>query len=272
MKILDVEQNTPEWHELRKGRILGSRVYSVLASKTGTKEQVIAALNKFGIEYPMTTPKKEGDEAKPKGTKDVFEALLTTDAQAYLMTQAEKKLEFYQLIADRIAIDAKYEYDENDEIVFNPETMMERGHTLEDEAATIFAERTGKELTVAGICVRDDDDRIGHSPDRLIKSDGKFTEALEVKCLKSAKHLQVLIEGTIPDEYFSQSIQYFVVNEELETLYFAFYDPRIPYECKFHWVEIKRSDPEVAKRIPQYLAYERILLAEVEDWVERLTF
>lgn len=273
MKIIDVEQNSDEWLELRKGRILGSRVYSVLASKTGTKEQVIAALDKFGIDYPKTTPKKEGEQPKPKGTKDVFEALLTIEAQAYLMTQAEKKLEFYQLIADRIALDTKYEYDENDEIVYNHQNMMDRGHTLEDEAAKIFADRTSKPLTRVGICVRDDNENIGHSPDRLIKDkSGKFTEALEVKCLKSAKHLQAYIEQCIPDEYFSQAVQYFVVNEDLQTLYFAFYDPRIPYDVGFHWIEIHRDDEEVAKRIPQYLAYEKLLLEQVDEWVEKLTF
>lgn len=273
MRIIDVEQNTDEWLELRKGKILGSRVYSVLASKTGTKEQIIAALDKFGIDYPKTAPKKEGDVPKAKGTREELEKLLTIEAQAYLMTQAEKKLEFYQLIADRIAIDTKFEYDENDEIVFNSQNMMERGHTLEDEAAVIFAERTGKSLVRVGICVRDDNESIGQSPDRLIQSDdGIYREALEVKCLKSSKHLQALIEQTIPDEYFSQAVQYFVVNEDLETLYFAFYDPRIPFDCGFHWIEIKRTDKEVAKRIPQYLAYEKMLLAEVDYWVGKLTY
>lgn len=273
MKIIDVEQNTEEWLEERKGKILGSRVYSVLASKTGTKEQVIAALEKFGIDYPKSIPKKEGDLPKPVGKKEDFEKLLTIDAQAYLMTQAEKKLEFYQLIADRIAIDTKYEYDENDEIVFNSQNMMDRGHNLEDEAAGIFNDRTGKNLVKVGICVRDDNENIGQSPDRLIQSDdGVYREALEVKCLKSSKHLQAFIEQCIPDEYFSQAVQYFVVNEDLETLYFAFYDPRIPYECGFHWVEIKRTDEEVAKRIPQYLAYETLLLKQVDEWVEKLTY
>lgn len=270
MRIIDVEQNTDEWLELRKGKILGSRVYSVLAAKTGTKEEIIAALDEAGIDYP-----KNEKTGKPVGNKDVFEALITPEVEVTLMARAEKKLEFYQLIADRIAIDTKYEYDDNDEIVYNPQTMMDRGHTLEDEAADIFAERTGKLLYQVGICVRDDNENIGNSPDRLIKKtekSKKYTEALEVKCLKSAKHLQVFIEKKIPEEYFSQAVQYFVVNDDLETLYFAFYDPRIPYECKFHWIEIKRTDKQVAKRIPQYLAYEKILLAEVEAWVERLAF
>lgn len=273
MRIIDVEQNTEQWLQERKGKILGSRVYSVLASKTGTKDQIVAALDKFGIDYPKTTPKKEEDQPKPKGTKEELEKLLTVEAQAYLMTQAEKKLEFYQLIADRIALDYNFEYDDNDEIIVNGQSMMQRGHTLEDEAAGIFADRTGKTLIKAGICVRDDNENIGQSPDRLIQSDdGVYRESLEVKCLKSSKHLQALIEQVIPDEYFSQAVQYFVVNEDLETLYFAFYDPRIPYDCGFHWIEIKRTDPEVAKRIPQYLAYETLLLKEVDEWVERLTY
>lgn len=268
MRLLDIEQNTDAWLEARKGKILGSRVYSILPAKTGTKAEIIAALDEAGIEYPVD------GKGNPKGNKDVFEALVTPEVEAKLMAKADKKIEFYQLLADRIALDTYYEYDENDEIIQNQENMMDRGHRLEDKAADIFAEKTGKTLHKVGIAVRDDNENIGHSPDRLIKPPRakKYREALEIKCLKSAKHLQAFIEKTIPDEYFSQAIQYFVVNEDLETLYFAFYDPRIPYDCGFHWIEIKRSDEEVAKRIPQYLAFEKIILKQVDEWVERLTF
>lgn len=269
MQIIDVEQNTEEWLELRKRKILGSRVYSILASKTGTKEEIIQALYEADIEYPVNS------KGKPVGTKDVFEALMTPEVEAKLMARAEKKLEFYELLGEYLAIDTKYEYDENDEIVFNNRTMMDRGHELEDEAAQKFTERTGKLLYQVGICLRDDNDRIGNSPDRLIKKtekSKKYTEALEIKCLKTSKHLQALIEKKIPEEYFSQAVQYFVVNDDLQVLYFGFYDPRIPYECGFHYIEIHRTDPTVAKRIPQYLAYESLLLDEVDKWVERLAF
>lgn len=272
MKIIDVKQNTEEWFDARKAKILGSNVYNVL-STSSTKDEIIAILDEHGVDYPKTVPRKEGEQPKPKGNKEVFEALLTPEMEAELMRRANKKVEFYQLIADKIALDVKYEYDDDDKAIFNDQTMMERGHQLEEEAAGIFTERTGKKLIAVGLCVRDDEQDIGNSPDRLIYTKtNKYKEALEIKCIKTAKHLQAFIEKSIPDEYFSQAVQYFVVNDDLETLYFAFYDPRIPYDCKFHWLEIKRTDDAVAKRIKQYLVYEKVLLKEANDWVERLAF
>lgn len=270
MKILDLEQNTPEWLEAREGVIKGSNVYNVLTANTATKEQIVAILDEYGVDYPKTVPRKEGELPKAKGTKAELEKLLTTDMEAELMRRANKKVEFYQLIADKIAIGTRYEYDEDGEIIQNDEYMMDRGHRLEDEAADIFAERTGKNLVKAGFCLRDDNDGIGNSPDRLIEVKGKYPEALEIKCIKTAKHLQALIEQGIPDEYYSQAMQYFVVNDDLQTLYFAFYDPRIPYECKFHWLIIKRED--VQKRVEKYIKYESVLLEEVNKWVQELSF
>lgn len=265
MIILDLEQNTPEWLEARKGVIKGSNVYNVLATNTATKEELIAILDEYGVDYPKTK------NDTPKGTKSDFEALLTTEMEAELMRRANKKVEFYQLIADKIAIDTKDEYDENGEIVQSLENMMDRGHRLEDIAADIFQERTGKNIVKAGFCIREDNAGIGNSPDRLIDNDGKYTEALEIKCIKTARHLQALIEQRIPPEYYSQAIQYFVVNDDLQKLYFAFYDPRIPYDCKFHWIEIVRDD-KVQRMVDRYIKYETVLLDEVNKWVEKLAF
>jgi len=269
MQIIQVEQNSEEWREKRKRKVLGSHVDDLLACSTGTKEQGVEALDKFGVEYPMT---KTGT---PKGTKAELEEFVTPEVENYLMSQAPKKLQYYQLIADHIAVDTHYEYDENGEIAFNDSTMMDRGHILEQEAADILSEKIDKELVQVGICVRDDDPDIGNSPDRLVKSEtGVYTEAVEIKCIKTAKHIQALLEGKIPAEYTSQAVQYFVVNDDLQTLYFCFYDPRIQerYACRFHYFELHRSDPEIAVRIPQFLAYERMLLKEVKRVVEELTF
>lgn len=271
MIILDLEQNTPEWLDARKGVIKGSNVFNVLSANMATKEEIIDILDEYGIDYPKTKPRNEDDKPKAKGKKDDLEKLLTVEMEAELMRRANKKVEFYQLIADKIALDTKDQYDENGEIIQNSESMMDRGHRLEDVAADIFQERTGKNVVKAGFCLREDNAGIGNSPDRLIDNNGKYTEALEIKCIKTAKHLQALIEQRIPEEYYSQAIQYFVVNDDLQKLYFAFYDPRIPYDCKFHWIEIVRDD-KVQRMVTRYIKYETVLLDEVNKWVEKLAF
>ena len=69
---------------------------------------------------------------------------------------------------------------------------------------------------------RDDDENIAVSPDGFIGT----TEAVECKCLSSARHIEALLTRAIPSEYEYQVLQYFIVNDKLEMLNFVCYDPR----------------------------------------------
>lgn len=168
-----------------------------------------------------------------------------------------KKLAFYELIAERIAV----QEDSDD-----TESAMDRGTRLEPEAIERFIKETGKKVdTSLVIWSRDDNESIAVSPDGII---GK-TEAVEVKCLSSAAHIKTFLTQEIPAEYEDQALQYFIVNDTLKTLYFAFYDPRIP--CKdFFVIAINRADKK--EQIAQYLAIENDTLKEVEEAVIKLTF
>lgn len=165
----------------------------------------------------------------------------------------EKKVGFYQLVADRIGVPPT---DEN---------RMDRGHRLETEAIDRFMLETGKKVnTDLVIWTRDDDENIALSPDGFIGT----TEAVEVKCLNSATHIQALLTGEIPKEYRFQMLQYFIVNDKLKKLYFVFYDPRMARD--FFYLEFKRED--VQEDVDKYLQYERQILEEVEEVVHELTF
>jgi hypothetical protein len=65
-----------------------------------------------------------------------------------------------------------------------------------------------------------------------------------------------------------QALQYFIVNEKLKTLYFVFYDPRMPKD--FFWLEMHRKD--VKQKVEDYLALERDVLAEINRIENELTF
>ena len=163
------------------------------------------------------------------------------------------KIGFYEIIAERIAIPA------------NTENVMDRGKRLEDEALERFAKETKKKVNNdLVIWHRDDDENIAVSPDGSV---GK-TEAVECKCLSSARHLEAWITKKIPDDYEMQALQYFIVNEKLKTLYFVFYDPRMPKD--FFWLEIHRKD--VKQKVEDYLALERDVLAEINRIEKELTF
>ena len=146
---------------------------------------------------------------------------------------------------------------------------MDRGHRLEDEAVEFFESETGKNVTKAGFCVSDFSDSIALSPDGLIGEGNAFTEALEIKCLGSARHIQAVIENEIPEEYILQALQYFVVIEELQTLHFVFYDPRMvarPYHC----IDLRRQD--VAEDVVKYRQYQLDTLEEIDRIVSELEF
>ena len=170
-----------------------------------------------------------------------------------LKRATKPKAGFYEIIAERVAIPA------------GEERALDRGVRLEDEAIERFEKETGKKVnSELVIWERDDNENIAISPDGSI---GK-TEAVEVKCLSSAKHIEAWLLHEVPDEYQYQVIQYFVVNEELEKLYFVFYDPRMPKD--FFYLEINRMS--VQNDIIECLATEIEALAKIAEIEKQLTF
>lgn len=161
----------------------------------------------------------------------------------------KKKIGFYELIAERLGIPA------------DSEPPMERGVRLQGEAIEKFTEATGKKVdTSLVLWVRDDNESMAISPDGSVSE----TEAVEVKCLASSRHIEALLTQKIPDDYEYQVIQYFLVNEKLETLHFCFYDPRILAKAFFS-IEVKRKDVEEV--VKEMLEYEKQILKEVDDAV-----
>lgn len=164
-----------------------------------------------------------------------------------------RKVGFYQLIADRIAIEP------------DDEDAMERGHRLELEAIERFEKETGLKTEQVGMWISDDDNDIAVSPDAVIGN----TEAVEVKCWSPARHLQAYLEDKIPNDIKEQALQYFVVNPDLKRLHVVFYDPRIP-SCDYHSHTIDRS--EVHEDAENLKEYQLGVLKEVREIVERLAF
>jgi hypothetical protein len=169
-----------------------------------------------------------------------------------------KKVGYYQLIAERLSNPA------------TDEKPMDRGHRLESVAIEQFVEHEGKAVcTDLVMWTRDDVADIAVSPDGYIETDGKITEAVEIKCLNSAAHIEAKLTGEIPKEYEFQVLQYFIVNPDLELLNFCFYDPRFIDGLQFHIIKVLRTDIEVD--IETYLAYQLNTLAEINKIVSDLT-
>lgn len=166
-----------------------------------------------------------------------------------------KKIGYYQLIAERLAVEEE-----------GNETPMDRGTRLESEAIQRLSDELEMNIdTSLVIWTRDDDESIAISPDGIISNQ----VAVEAKCLSSARHLEAYLTQSVPDEYHYQVMQYFIVNDELQTLLFCFYDPRIASK-DFFYLELHREKFE--EEIAELLEYERQLLAEVRQIATDLSF
>lgn len=219
-----------------------------------------------------------------QGTQEWFEARMKkvtgTKAKAVMGTSEAQR----NLIAELIAEEAT----ELSKSTKTTETM-ERGNNEEPFAVKAFEEKTGKKVTRIGQCVSDDYDWVALSPDGLIANkEGKYTEAIEIKCPDSKKAVLYRIENMIPmeetgligkkgdplagapflgipSEYKWQCVHYFLVNKDLETLYFLVYDARfIGEESKLYTVELKRSNEVLQEALAEYVAE---LIAFRKKWL-----
>lgn len=205
MKIIDnIPQNSPEWLELRKGKITGSKLSDIVT-----------------------------------------------------LRGSGRKIGFYQLIADKLSLD-----DES-------EDGTERGHALEREGIEALSSKIGIDFEQVGLCCHDEYPDIANSPDGLAKIEGKYSVAAEVKCLSGARHIEAWHTKELDNSYRFQALQYFIVNPDLETLYFAFYDPRIA-SIPIHYLTLKRED--FAEDIQKYFEYQVETLAVIDELVEQLSF
>lgn len=169
----NIKQGTPEWDQIRKGKITGTTLKAVMGTPKARQEAI------------------------------------------------------YDLVAERLT-KGNPDYEEN---------PRDRGHRLEGEAVAAFEFETGKRVERTGFCEDDSNEFIAQSPDGLIGE----TAAVEIKCPFGKNHIKAWVKNEVPDEYYWQVVQYFVVNEKLELLYFVSYNPEIPIH-PLHIIEVKKQD------------------------------
>lgn len=162
---------------------------------------------------------------------------------------------------------------------------MARGIEKEVEAREYFMQKTGKVVEEIGFCISDDLPVLGISGDGWIKNGDKYTEAIEIKCPDSKNAVFYKLESlftpeelglgswskptkaepepifkpsakapfaSVPVDYKWQSVTYFLVNEDLETLHFIIYDDRFASDDnKMTVIELQRSSKEVQEAIDE---------------------
>lgn len=168
------------------------------------------------------------------------------------------------------------------------ESDMARGVRLEPEAVDFFEKKMNLKVDRIGFTTADENKYIASSPDGLIYDTvkGKYTQALETKCLSGKKHIAAFFEKleirdntkegdtpcyweVVPDDYKPQAVQYFIVNDDLETLYFVFYNEVIT-EIPMIVIRVQRADIE--DEIAKMKAVQLSSLATVETKLEKILF
>jgi hypothetical protein len=236
------------WLAARNGKITGTRLGDIINKAGITKDSIVAELEAQKVEFKKSSKKEE------------LQALLSQEQIDKLESQLEKKIGFYELIAERLMVD-----DSEFEGYVPNETPMDRGTRLQKFAIDRFEKKTKKKVDSSLVLwVRNDNESIAISPDGVI---GK-TEAVEAKCLSAAHQVEAYLTKKVPEAYKYQVRQYFIVNDKLETLYFLFYNPRLP-AIDFFYLTINRS--EVEDEVKKLLATELRELKEIDEIVARIT-
>jgi len=141
---------------------------------------------------------------------------------------------------------------------------MKHGILFEPEAIRVYEETTKNKVEEIGFCVHDKYPFIAVSPDGLVKVDGKYQGAVEVKCPSSKKHIEYIRIGRVPAEYKAQVLHYFVVVDDLQWLDFVTYDPRMKsHKINVHRVHRNEIQEEVDAALAAYLKfYDKLLKYE----------
>lgn len=270
MKIINLSQtnNTEAWLNERLGRITGTKSGNLALDhypQTDTKK--LTEYRNKALEQSKTAKTQEATDKYFRKAQDYDTRIIEAETKN---KRLKTTIDFWKLLAETMA-----EQPDNE----NP---MERGHRLEPENIQLTLQQLGYNpedcTTDCGIWESDEDDRIACSPDAYENTTNP-TWAIECKSLGSAYHLQAVIPWMIhsrnirnhgipenlanaaaqvlpptttstkatgidfiPDAYKAQALQYFVVCDTLETLYFSMYDPRVYGNARHQTIPINRKD------------------------------
>lgn len=157
---------------------------------------------------------------------------------------------------------AEFLTDEPKEVIASK--AMQLGTEAEEYAVHEYEIITGELTEKVGICVSKYEWLI-NSPDRLIRRDGKFKKAVEIKSPNPETAVRYIRKGEIPKEYFPQVLDYFLVNEDLEELDFVVYSPKINNQYRL-WIKTVTRE-ELKEELKEA---EAKLLKFREKWLEAL--
>lgn len=270
MKIINLSQanNTEAWLNERLGRITGTKSGNLaMRHYPQTDVKKLTEYRDKALEQSKTAETQAESNKYFEKAQDYDTRILEAEAKN---KRLKVGIDFWKFLAETMAEQP------------DGENLMARGHRLEPENITLTLQQLGYEqkdcITDCGIWESDEEPRLACSPDAYQATENP-TWAIECKSLGSAYHLQAVIPWMIhsqrilhhgipetladaamqvlppaatsltatgmdfiPDAYRAQALQYFVVCDTLETLYFSLYDPRVYGDARHQIIPIHRKD------------------------------
>lgn len=127
---------------------------------------------------------------------------------------------------------------------------MQWGIDQEPMARSVFEIATETLVDPVGFVLHPTIERSGASPDGLIGSDG----VLEIKCPKTATHLQYLMDGCVPTKYLPQILWQLACTERAYAE-FVSYDPRLPPRLQLFRARLARDDAKIKEMEREVLGF-----------------
>lgn len=137
---------------------------------------------------------------------------------------------------------------------------MRWGNEQEPFARAAYEVSSDLLVDQVGLVLHPEIDRAAASPDGLA-GDG----LVEIKCPKTATHLEYLLSGVTPSKYENQMLWQMACTER-EWCDFVSFDPRLPQDLQLFKVRFSRDD----KRVKEMETEVRKFLDEVDETLEKL--
>jgi putative phage-type endonuclease len=138
---------------------------------------------------------------------------------------------------------------------------MANGMEREDRARMAYEFQENVNVVQVGFIDHPTIKGAGSSPDGLVSEDGHT----EIKCPKTATHLDYMLLGKIPDKYIKQ-MQFQMACSGRQWCDFVSYDPKLPVNLQLFIVRIER-DKEMIAEIEEEV---RLFIDELNDIVHAL--
>ena len=137
---------------------------------------------------------------------------------------------------------------------------MQWGTDTEPLARDAYEAIEGVLVDQVGLVLHPKIDRAAASPDGIAGNG-----LLEIKCPKTATHLQYLVDGEAPKQYQPQMLWQMACTET-SWCDFVSFDPRLPEEMQFFKVRFHRDDKRIADIEGEVLAF----LYEIDETIKKL--